>query len=449
MFDDCKGDKLQELLSAFSTIVLRKVLASEQVGRSSIVGRLCFSAKAPSKDHTSLLPLAVAHRSSLRTLLQKKEDLGSTYRDFGHALNQKDRDLIGKFDKVIEAQEFLDKNEPSENTVSRVAKVLDQHWQGDRRLVDIIAQGEEHGLRDVLLDQKFESVWSEVGGSRFDGDISTSRHGLLEDLEKRVDTQNARLQKWKEFKIGLEQKKRLTGAKPTDNSRRQAYVSPKSHRYEQRKEKDLVFSPRKSPRKSMWPLDSPTREYALEGPKDLTTNRAMDQSVSVQRADRVADSVSSSQDLKPRILFEMASKDCPSNSNVYREDDDSGFSEVATGDLEARQENIGKKNTDEISSGDTSSPKKIVEDGMSATPERKHEAEKDSTEKLDDDKLLAEQVVSFTLNAGPTPISPSCLSSNEPDNPWHSQVRHQPVQRRYHSTTPSCTNPGRGIFKGR
>ena len=72
MFDECKGDMLQNLLSAFSTMVLQKTLSAEEVGSSCIVGRLCADAQSHLGDHSSMLPLSIAHKASLTHLASKE-----------------------------------------------------------------------------------------------------------------------------------------------------------------------------------------------------------------------------------------------------------------------------------------------------------------------------------------------------------------------------------------
>ena len=142
--------------------------------------------------------------------------------------------------------------------------MLDQYWQGDQKQIDVIAQGEEHRLTDALLDHRFEAVWQRVNIGSFDGDISTGKDGLLHDLEKRVTMQKARLQRWQDVKSEMEQKKQSNGAMTPTSPVKKTLSSPHSYRYEQRKGKDLVFSPRKSPRKSMQPSGPPVDDLTLE-----------------------------------------------------------------------------------------------------------------------------------------------------------------------------------------
>lgn len=93
MFDDCKGEKFIELLAVFSTLVLRKVVGSRAEGKGSIARHLCLEKKLSVNEQQSFLPLAVAHRGALKTVLERRTMLRSRYRDFGHTLDMKDREV--------------------------------------------------------------------------------------------------------------------------------------------------------------------------------------------------------------------------------------------------------------------------------------------------------------------------------------------------------------------
>lgn len=93
MFDDCKGEKFIELLAVFSTLVLRKVVGSKAEGRGSIARRLCLDKKLSVNEQQSFLPLAIAHRGALKVALENRTKLRSRYRDFGHTLDMKDREV--------------------------------------------------------------------------------------------------------------------------------------------------------------------------------------------------------------------------------------------------------------------------------------------------------------------------------------------------------------------
>lgn len=265
-FDDCKGDRIQELLISFSALVLRKVLAAGHVGRACIAARLATVKSVTAKEQKSLLPLAVAHRASLTALLHKKRDLGERYKNFGRTLDAKEQELNGRFEAVVSTQDFLDKIPIPDHTVARVSKLFEKNWQGDSKLVEVITQSEEQGLKDSLLDKPFSETWLQVSAGTFDGATGTSWQGLLQDLGERVAKQEARLTDWRNFKEATKRDDKGTSAA---NHTTPTLVHTRNKDLDNRKQRDFVFSPRKSPRKSDWKAregvndESPTRSRRL------------------------------------------------------------------------------------------------------------------------------------------------------------------------------------------
>lgn len=90
MLDECKGEKFEEVLGAFSTLVLQRVLAAEQDLEPTRARRLALAQRLTSEEQQSLLPLAIAHRSSLSALLRKKARLRHKYREFKTVLDAKE-----------------------------------------------------------------------------------------------------------------------------------------------------------------------------------------------------------------------------------------------------------------------------------------------------------------------------------------------------------------------
>ena len=377
MFDDCKGEKFLELLLAFSTLVVRKIVAHAKDGSDSIAGRLCLAEKIPREYQKSLIPLAIAHRAALKGILKRKGESRARYQELDHVLSVKEKELDRRFEKVVGTQTFLDQNIASEATVSRIAKQFDQHWQGDRRFIDVIAQGEESTMTDACLDVPFSTkVWPAVSGGTFVGDPTTSRHGLLEDLERRVVEQNERLQHWRDFKNKIQMKagnaspSKPGNMKPSPTKASRTYVS---------KEKDLVFSPRKSPRKSEYPV-----VIAEESPPD----------------DQVAAFLKQYSGIQASQLGEVL------------DNDSSGFSEIASQDVATRLQAHGKKV--DLQSAEKpvarSPPRRGVFNSHEAMDppsiswspsEDVHEAPQGSSDEEED---LAEKIISRTLNAAPTPM---------------------------------------------
>ena len=447
MFDDCKGEKLQELLASFSTGVLQKVLAAGQAGEKSIAGQLATAKRITSGEHESFLPLAVAHRASLTTLLRRKKELRMRYQSFDRTLDTKERELDQRFEGVVKTQNFLDENVIPDPTVSRLSALFEEHWQGDSRLVNVVAQGEEHGLGDSLLNRPFQDVWPEISEGTFDGKIGTTQHGLLQDLEKRVAQQEAKLKQWKDFQAAMK-----NDTKPRISPKKQdlalTRTTSNDAERQKRRERDLVFSPSKSPRKSGWELEglevesSPTPSMPKLAKANGKSSKAVSKQLNAAKDGQVEDEASRSQKRRSKDLLSpvSASQD---------ETDDSGFSEVSGGQLHemASPDNaIQSKNMVELSSPGRREYGMLHEDengGVhyhknefvgpsppateSAIPSTKAEWSRrpngnnsvqqlpiehgpednhDDSKEPDEEDLLAEQIVSMTINAAPTPKYP-------------------------------------------
>ena len=448
MFDDCKGEKLQELQASFSTIVLRKLLAAGQTGKKSIAGQLAIAKSVTSKEHKSLIPLAIAHRASLVALLRRKRELRARYRSFGRILDIKERELDERFEGVLQTQTFLNENVIPDHTVSRLSALFEKHWQGDSGLVNIIAHGEEQELLDSLLDRPFQDVWPEVSEGTFDEEIGTTHHGLLQDLEKRVAAQEARLKQWKDFKEAMQK-----DTKPRFSPKKQDLALKRTTSNDEgrqkHRERDLVFSPRKSPRKSGWELDglkiesSPTPSM----PKIAKTNSKSLRIVSKQLIKGIEgqaeDEALRKQDCRSmdRLSLNGASQD---------DTDDSGFSEVSGGQLHVMaspdntarfkqldaysapgqvkhgfahgdRRNISDDHNNGVDSQSThtngsaipsskhrglTSPNTTAPNHDKLAPDHSPEAQV-NPEPPDEDDLLAAQIISMTINAAPTPKKPT------------------------------------------
>ena len=466
-FDDCKGERVQELLVSFSTLVLRKVLAAGHDGKPCIAARLATAKNVTAKEQQSFLPLAVAHRASLTAVLQKKRDLRERYKNFGRILNAKEQELNQRFEAVVSTQDLLDKNPIPDHTVARVSKIFEKNWQGDRTPVETITQGEEQGMKDALLDKSFSEIWQQVSAGTFDGATGTSWQGLLQDLEERVAKQEARLTNWRNFRKAMNRDEQaISAAKDTKseaiksrsedtNHRKQAdlVVSPqkspksnwkvrkeatpshpkrsrKENTQDELKERDLVFSPRKSPRKSMWPIEDLETETspahtraALEQETETKTPRSgsidrisenpvRDQLVEVQQGDTAKFStlVSSVDDIDEsgfseitdEQLHSQGSQDqtvCIDHSNPTQYlDQNQASSATNHGKGESKKSEIKFSDipTNPTTPGDDDS-------WISSLPVEGKEEEITESQSPDEDDKLAEQIVSMTINAPPTP----------------------------------------------
>lgn len=484
-FEDCKGERIQELLVSFSTLVLRKILAAGHDGRACIAARLATAKSVTANEQKSFLPLAIAHRASLTAILRKKKDLRERYKDFGHTLDTKEQELDCRFEAVISTQDLLNKNPIPDHTVARVSKILEQNWQGDRKPLEVIAEGEGYAMKDTLMDTPFSEIWPQVSAGTFDGAKSTQWQGLLQDLEKRVANQEARLTDWRNFKEAMKRDDKDTFAatnpnlttkqdqnKDPNSQKQRDFVfsprksprksdwkvgeglngtspsRPKQSRQENTqdevKERLLVFSPRKSPRKSMWPVEDPE---AITSPTHSPATPQHNEIEDVAARNGLFDAITESP-RQVQVLGAEAEDTAGLSSPLSSVDDTDGssFSEISDGQLhlgeqldhtvgtdrrsptryldhvEAPSTPINEKGDPEKmenSSNDLprpsdhshtlfvtgSNPATYDDDDswISSLPgEDKHEDKIESQSPKEDD-ILAEQVVSLTINSVPTP----------------------------------------------
>lgn len=201
MLDECKGEKLEEVLGAFSTLVLQRVFETEQNPQPTRARRLALSQRLTPEEQQSLLPLVIAHRSSLSALLRKKARLRLKYREFKTVLDAKQLEIRTKATNHEASRASEINAGPTEN-LRTLKKYFELHWQGDSRWIDdIFGQGKQ-GTIDPLLDTPFSDLWTRLTNSIAD-QPAPKQQGLLQQLEERVAAQEARLKQWKQFREDL------------------------------------------------------------------------------------------------------------------------------------------------------------------------------------------------------------------------------------------------------
>ena len=316
MFDDCRGDKFVEMMTGFSKVVLRRALVRKgEEGRNSIARGLCKQDTQADSDNPSSLPLAIAHKRDLQRILNRRGYLRRRYHGLGQAMDIKDREVDRRFANVVKTQDFLDQNIAPEATVARIGKQLHEHWQGQPGYVKAMTEGDPATVLDSFFDDPFPKIWSEVNEGIYEPDFTTSRHGLLEDLDQRVAMQSARLQQWKQYRANMKQKIDIA-PKLSSPFRRTDDVSPRAKAVE----KDLVFSPRKSPRKSEFPVSIAKQTSPVTKTHD-------------HRESPVIVPASETKKAMDFLKRRQSRIQCPCADSPSTENNDSGFSEISNGDL--------------------------------------------------------------------------------------------------------------------
>lgn len=204
MLDECKGEKYEEALSAFSTVVLHRVLSKDNERSSAIARRLALAPKLEFEERKSLLPLAIAHRASLTAILHRKEQQRLKYLQFRDLLNEKENKLSRKLEGIRRAEKTNPSLQVPDHSLQAIRQRFDTHWQGDPRWLDILMKGDPEYDQDLLFETPFSETWKHVVDGRLlparaDAQKSNKQDGLLRNLEIRVAAQQTRLQRWRQY----------------------------------------------------------------------------------------------------------------------------------------------------------------------------------------------------------------------------------------------------------
>ncbi|KAL8726110.1 MAG: hypothetical protein Q9181_006177 [Wetmoreana brouardii] len=207
MFDECRGDKFEEILASFSAIVLQKAVRSRKGAQRSIAGRLATCRDVLQNEQKSLLPLAIAHQGALRALLHRKTLLRVRYANLGKLLDAKEQELLGKIDDLARADEDWLPEAVSDRTMQEIRHNFDANWEGKADWIDGILEGERRDVCDSLLDTAFSSVWSHAENGTISDIPAAAGQSLLQDLSRRVHDQQQRLHHWQKVQQDLVESK--------------------------------------------------------------------------------------------------------------------------------------------------------------------------------------------------------------------------------------------------
>lgn len=202
MLDDCKGERLEEILAVFSSTVLKKVVEEEQLNSGehiTIAPNLALEKRGYAGERAELTPLVLAHKASLRKKLDQKNAARVQYCEFAQLLDSKERDIITRQETV---KAYIEKHENamlSENEKAQVRCAVRNNWTGNETWMDALLHGDAKSQQDGLLTAPFDRVWRCVRMSRL-GELESQNVGLLEQLNGRVHAQKARLDEWQKFR---------------------------------------------------------------------------------------------------------------------------------------------------------------------------------------------------------------------------------------------------------
>ncbi|KAL8710637.1 MAG: hypothetical protein Q9220_004861 [cf. Caloplaca sp. 1 TL-2023] len=203
IFDECKGERVEELLASFSTIVLQKIVRARHGNNSDFVTKLATSQRVKTHDQKSLLPLAIAHHGALKALLRRKQELKARYATLQKLLDAKEQELLGRVDDLARINEDLPSEAVSGRAMQDIRQHFDRDWQGDGQWANTIIEGDKCDAGDSLLDAPFAHVWAHVEDDTTDVIGLAAKQGLLQNLNGQVHKQQIRLQHWQKIQQGL------------------------------------------------------------------------------------------------------------------------------------------------------------------------------------------------------------------------------------------------------
>ncbi|KAH0369513.1 hypothetical protein KCU65_g3230, partial [Aureobasidium melanogenum] len=216
MLDDCKGDKFEEVLLLFSTIVLRKQLLSSRRNQPSSIGRnLALSKNIDKRELGTVNALSLAYRASLAKTLQSRATLDLTLNKFRTSLYEKTNDYHQRHLTLLETQDATIETLPPK-TEELIRRELRQNWVGSIEGCDALLAGAKVASADAYMDTGFDDLWQHIRQGTTP-QVPPERISLLETLQSRVVEQNDRLRMWKAYKDVFEE-----GNKPVNPSQ----VSP-------------------------------------------------------------------------------------------------------------------------------------------------------------------------------------------------------------------------------
>ncbi|KAL7627315.1 hypothetical protein AAE478_001507 [Parahypoxylon ruwenzoriense] len=203
MLDECKGERLEEVLGVFSSAVLKKLVAERALNsgpeyRPTISESLSLESWGYSGDRTNLNALLLAHKGSLSSSLRKKGTACAKYREFEELLTLKERGIAQRKEQVkIETEKNV--AEASEKKKKDVYRAIRTNWTGNDQWIDSLLFNDTQSRKGGVLGSDFDDVWAGVQEGRI-ADLEDQNVGLLELLDDRVRLQKARLEKWNNFR---------------------------------------------------------------------------------------------------------------------------------------------------------------------------------------------------------------------------------------------------------
>ena len=201
MLDECKGERLEEVLAVFSSAVLKKVLLDGASGEHDALARqLALENFSYVGERTVLLAFILAHKASLSKRLREKKELRARCLVFSDLLNLNDRRISRRHEQLKEAiEEHGSQAQLAPSDVLALQGQVHQNWSGNTEWLEAILYGDSRSNGEGLLAIRFDKLWKHVEQGTIGDAEGKARAGLLEQLDARVKDQENRLARWQDF----------------------------------------------------------------------------------------------------------------------------------------------------------------------------------------------------------------------------------------------------------
>ncbi|EMR83074.1 hypothetical protein ACHAQE_010076 [Botrytis cinerea] len=201
MLDECKGERLEEVLAVFSNAVLKKVVEDDTSGRyEALAQQLALENFSYTGERTILSALILAHKKSLGKHIAEKNDLRAKYSDFSGTLELNDqRTLKRREDLENDTKEGEGLTGLSDRDLRSLQSKFRKNWAGSNEWLETILYGDNRPSREGLLAKRFDDLWDQIENGTVADIEGKNDTGLVKRLEARVQNQESRLARWQEF----------------------------------------------------------------------------------------------------------------------------------------------------------------------------------------------------------------------------------------------------------
>ncbi|KAK3398313.1 HAUS augmin-like complex subunit 6 N-terminus-domain-containing protein [Sordaria brevicollis] len=228
MLDECKGERLEEILAVFSAAVLKKVVAEQQKHdprkrHPALAQALALENRGYSGDRSELTALILAHRASLCRTLNEKKATRERYREFSDLLKVKEQAIADRRRRAQAAQRRRqnDGKVISHDVKLDVWRTVRNNWSGNERWLETLLHGDKDSQKGGVASVPFDKVWRRVQTGRA-SELEEKSDWLLDELNDRVNSQKERLQKWQTFR------QQMFGKTSKEATIKQSIPEPKS-----------------------------------------------------------------------------------------------------------------------------------------------------------------------------------------------------------------------------